>query len=89
MTFSIAEQIAYVSRRVKLRPGDMFMSGTPGGVGKARGQYLQPGNVVEIEITNVGVLRTGYVANTSRVISGAMAEASYTDGAHPEGVRLE
>lgn len=71
MTFSIAEQIEYISSRVKLQPGDLLMSGTPGGVGKARGRYLQAGDVVEVEISRIGVLRTRYVATGGQTTPGS------------------
>lgn len=60
MVFSIAEQIAYISERLELRTGDLIESGTPGGVGKARGRALRPGDRVEIEVERVGVLRNRY-----------------------------
>lgn len=60
MVFSIAEQIAYISERLELRTGDLIESGTPGGVGKARGRALRPGDRVEIEVERVGVLRSRY-----------------------------
>ncbi len=62
MVFSIAEQIAYISHRLALQPGDLIESGTPGGVGKARGRALQPGDEIEIEVERVGVLRNRYIA---------------------------
>lgn len=62
MVFSVVEQIAYLSQRLALRPGDLIESGTPGGVGRARGRALAPGDEIEIEIERVGVLRNRYVA---------------------------
>lgn len=66
MVFSIAEQIAYISARVALRPGDLIETGTPAGVGKARGRPLQPGDLLEIEVERVGVLRSRFVAPGAR-----------------------
>ena len=43
MIFSIAEQIAYLSR-ILLQPGDLIATGTPDGVGMSRGVYLKPGD---------------------------------------------
>jgi len=52
MVFSPAELIAYVSQIMTLEPGDVIMTGTPAGVGP-----LEAGDVVEIEIDQIGVLR--------------------------------
>jgi 2-keto-4-pentenoate hydratase/2-oxohepta-3-ene-1,7-dioic acid hydratase in catechol pathway len=55
MIFSIAEQIAYLSRRVTLRPGDLIATGTPAGVGMPRNVFLQPGDAVRVEIEGLGI----------------------------------
>lgn len=52
MVFSPAFLVAYVSRMMTLMPGDLILTGTPAGVGP-----LAPGDVVEVEIEGVGVLR--------------------------------
>lgn len=57
MIFSIPELVEWISRFVTLEPGDILATGTPSGVGHARGVYLQPGDVVEIDIERIGVLR--------------------------------
>ncbi len=59
MIFGIDEQIAYLSTFTALLPGDVIVTGTPGGVGNKRTPqvFLKPGDVVEIEVTGVGVLR--------------------------------
>ena len=54
--FSFEEQIAYLSRHVTLNPGDVIATGTPAGVGMARGEFLKPGDRVEIEVEGLGVL---------------------------------
>ncbi len=56
MIFTLAEQIAHLSTRVTLRPGDLILTGTPAGVGLARKEFLQPGDVVKIWIEGVGTL---------------------------------
>jgi 2-keto-4-pentenoate hydratase/2-oxohepta-3-ene-1,7-dioic acid hydratase in catechol pathway len=58
MIYSIAEQIAHLSSGMTLHPGDVILTGTPAGVGSARNEYLQPGDVVKIEIERIGVLTT-------------------------------
>jgi 2-keto-4-pentenoate hydratase/2-oxohepta-3-ene-1,7-dioic acid hydratase in catechol pathway len=57
MVRSVAELIAFISQRVTLQPGDVIATGTPGGVGRARGVRLEDGDVVEVEIEGVGALR--------------------------------
>lgn len=52
MVFSIPILLAYISNVMTLEPGDLVATGTPAGVGP-----LQPGDVVEVEIPGVGVLR--------------------------------
>ncbi len=56
MIHSIAEQIAHLSTGMTLHPGDVILTGTPAGVGSARNEYLQPGDVVKIEIERIGTL---------------------------------
>lgn len=50
MIFSLAEQIAHISRTVTLQPGDVIATGTPAGVGWKRGLGLQPGDVLQLEM---------------------------------------
>ncbi len=58
MIYSISEQIAHISRLVTLEPGDIVLTGTPAGVGAARQEFLQPGDLVRIEIGDLGELNT-------------------------------
>jgi len=62
MIFNIAEQIAYLSSLLTLKPGDLIATGTPTGVGMGRGVYLQPGDVMMASIEKIGVLRNRVVA---------------------------
>ena len=57
MIWSVAEQIAYLSSILTLEPGDVIATGTPDGVGMGRGQFLQPGDLVEAKIEKIGTLR--------------------------------
>jgi 2-keto-4-pentenoate hydratase/2-oxohepta-3-ene-1,7-dioic acid hydratase in catechol pathway len=58
MTWSIAELIAYASWGETLWPGELLGSGTVGtGAGAEHGKQLQPGDVVELEVSGIGVLR--------------------------------
>ncbi len=52
MVFSPAFLVAYVSRMMTLMPGDLILTGTPAGVGS-----LAAGDVVEVEIERIGILR--------------------------------
>ncbi len=57
--WSFPQMIAHVSRGETIYPGDVFGSGTVGGgCGLEMDRYLKPGDVVELEIQPIGVLRT-------------------------------
>jgi len=59
MIHSIARQIAYTSDIAPLEAGDVIVTGTPGGVGARRipPVWMKPGDVIEIEVDRIGVLR--------------------------------
>jgi 2-keto-4-pentenoate hydratase/2-oxohepta-3-ene-1,7-dioic acid hydratase in catechol pathway len=57
MIFSVAETIAWISRFLTLQPGDVIATGTPSGVGATTQTYLKAGDVVEVEVSGLGVLR--------------------------------
>jgi 2-keto-4-pentenoate hydratase/2-oxohepta-3-ene-1,7-dioic acid hydratase in catechol pathway len=59
LIFDVPALIEYCSTFTELVPGDVIVTGTPGGVGAARKPplWMQPGDVVEVDISNVGVLR--------------------------------
>jgi 2-keto-4-pentenoate hydratase/2-oxohepta-3-ene-1,7-dioic acid hydratase in catechol pathway len=56
MIFNIAEQIAQLSDGLTLHPGDLILTGTPAGVGSARGEALKAGDVVKLWIEGIGEL---------------------------------
>lgn len=58
MIFSVAELVAHASRLMTLEPGDIILTGTPAGVGAARGEYLRSGDRMAVTIENLGTLRT-------------------------------
>ena len=65
--WSFPQMIAHVSRGETIYPGDVFGSGTVGGgCGLEIDRYLKPGDVVELEIQPIGVLRTRVVTDAQR-----------------------
>jgi 2-keto-4-pentenoate hydratase/2-oxohepta-3-ene-1,7-dioic acid hydratase in catechol pathway len=58
MVFPIPQLIAYISAVMTLEPGDVILTGTPSGVGP-----LNAGDVVEVEVEGIGVLRNPVVAS--------------------------
>jgi 2-keto-4-pentenoate hydratase/2-oxohepta-3-ene-1,7-dioic acid hydratase in catechol pathway len=59
MIFDIPTLIEFLSASTTLLPGTVIITGTPHGVGMAREpkRWLQPGEVVEVEIEGIGILR--------------------------------
>jgi 2-keto-4-pentenoate hydratase/2-oxohepta-3-ene-1,7-dioic acid hydratase in catechol pathway len=59
LIFDVAAQIAYLSQAMTLRPGDLFITGTPSGVGFSLTPpgFMKAGDVCEVEIQGIGVLR--------------------------------
>ncbi len=51
MVFGIVDLLVYASRMMTLEPGDVMLTGTPGGVGQLAG-----GDLIEVEVSGVGVL---------------------------------
>jgi len=64
MIFRVAELIEFISASITLEPGDIIATGTPEGVGVFRTPpiFLKPGDIVEIEIEKLGLLRNPVVA---------------------------
>ena len=59
LVFDVPQLIAHLSQGLTLEPGDVILTGTPGGVGMARSpqRWLEDGDVVEITIAGIGTLR--------------------------------
>jgi 2-keto-4-pentenoate hydratase/2-oxohepta-3-ene-1,7-dioic acid hydratase in catechol pathway len=59
LLFKVPDLISHISKSLTLEVGDVISTGTPGGVGHARNPqvFMRPGDVVEVEIERIGVLR--------------------------------
>jgi 2-keto-4-pentenoate hydratase/2-oxohepta-3-ene-1,7-dioic acid hydratase in catechol pathway len=68
MVYPVGDTLSLISHTFTLRPGDLLATGTPSGVGYGRTPpwLLQPGDVVEVEVERLGVLRNRIVANDAR-----------------------
>jgi 2-keto-4-pentenoate hydratase/2-oxohepta-3-ene-1,7-dioic acid hydratase in catechol pathway len=62
MIYDIRAQIAYLSTVMTLEPGDVIITGTPSGVGIASRSFLQPGDVVRVEVDGLGFIENTFVA---------------------------
>lgn len=56
MVFPVAAVISFISQWITLEPGDLIATGTPKGVGNAKGTYLKNGDEIEAEIPGIGIL---------------------------------
>ena len=66
MIFSIQHQISYCSHFTELVPGDVIVTGTPGGVGARRDPpvFMKPGDLAEVEISGIGTLANRVVTES-------------------------
>jgi len=66
MIFSPTRLVEYISSFTPLSPGDVIVSGTPGGVGWVRKPplWMKEGDIVEVEVDNIGILRNSIVNET-------------------------
>lgn len=68
MYWKFEDVIAHISRSETLHPGEFFGSGTVGnGCGLEQMRYLQPGDVVELEVEGIGLLRTRITQPTTQL----------------------
>jgi acylpyruvate hydrolase len=63
LIFDVASLVCTISEAMTLLPGDLIVTGTPSGIGHSRTPklYMKPGDVVEIEIEGIGILRNPIV----------------------------
>lgn len=62
MVFPVAAVVEFVSQIVTLVPGDVISTGTPAGVGSAKGKFLKPGDQIEASIEQIGTLQNSVVS---------------------------
>lgn len=72
LIFSIPTLVAYLSSICVLQPGDLIFTGTPEGVGAARGRFLAPGDVIVSGAEGIGTL-------TNRCVAGRAPLATSTN----------
>ncbi len=67
MIFSMPYLISYLSTFCTLEAGDVILTGTPSGAGARFDppRYLRPGDVVEVEVSSIGVLRNPVIADAA------------------------
>lgn len=69
MVYDIYDQIEYLSTVMTLEPGDILATGTPSGVGGARGVFLKTGDVVRIEIQHLGFIENKVVDEAAEALT--------------------
>jgi acylpyruvate hydrolase len=80
MLVDVPSAVEFFSSFTRLAPGDVIATGTPGGVGFARTPpvFMNPGDVIEVTVENVGTIRNRVVAE-----QGAPAEWRWHPGSPP------
>jgi 2-keto-4-pentenoate hydratase/2-oxohepta-3-ene-1,7-dioic acid hydratase in catechol pathway len=80
LLFSVAELIATISGEVTLEPGDVIVTGTPSGVGVFREPpvFLEPGDLVRVEVERIGSLTNPVVDEEGRAPEGSPAHRFLT-----------
>ncbi|MFM2486360.1 fumarylacetoacetate hydrolase family protein [Celerinatantimonas yamalensis] len=76
MVHKIPELIHYISTFSELNPGDVIITGSPGGVGKKRNPplFLQPGDLIEVEISQIGRLSNRVIDDDQVGVSSVIAQ---------------
>ncbi len=78
LIFKLQQTISYLSRWYVFRPGDVLLSGTPAGVGVGRKPpvFMRAGDVVEVEISGIGILRNTIHASQAE-LRGERSDAAH------------
>jgi 2-keto-4-pentenoate hydratase/2-oxohepta-3-ene-1,7-dioic acid hydratase in catechol pathway len=63
LIFTFSQLIAYISKIFHLMPGDVILTGSPAGIGALSGNWLRPGDVVEITVPAIGTLSNLVIAD--------------------------
>lgn len=73
LVFSPSALLSFLSQSLTLEPGDVISTGTPGGIGYYAHPkvFLQPGDIMEVEIDNIGVLRNTVTEEADERVSNA------------------
>jgi 2-keto-4-pentenoate hydratase/2-oxohepta-3-ene-1,7-dioic acid hydratase in catechol pathway len=79
MIMDFGELLALLSRHVILRPGDVVLTGTPAGTGEESETYLGPGDVVEVNVADLPVLRSEVVGHQAAVLAPLSGRRPETD----------
>lgn len=64
LLFNVNHLVEFLSGIVTLEPGDIVLTGTPGGVGEAQNKFLQDGDKVKVEVSGIGAIETTIVEVT-------------------------
>jgi 2-keto-4-pentenoate hydratase/2-oxohepta-3-ene-1,7-dioic acid hydratase in catechol pathway len=75
MMFDIPRLIEYATSITDLRPGDVLLTGSPAGNGVHHGRFLEPGDLIESEITGLGRQRNRCTADSGAVAAPAATQA--------------
>jgi 2-keto-4-pentenoate hydratase/2-oxohepta-3-ene-1,7-dioic acid hydratase in catechol pathway len=75
LIFGVPELVAFLSETITLEPGDVIATGTPPGVGFARKPpvFIKSGDVMEVEVESLGILRNPVVAAAESISAGKFA----------------
>jgi 2-keto-4-pentenoate hydratase/2-oxohepta-3-ene-1,7-dioic acid hydratase in catechol pathway len=75
MVFGVADLIAFISESITLEPGDLVITGTPSGVGVFREPpvFLEPGDVVRVDVEGIGSVTNPVVDADGRAPDGSPA----------------
>lgn len=71
MVWTVAELLRFIDARASFRSGDVLFTGTCAGVAHEDGRYLEPGDVVEVSVEKIGVLRNVVGPLPARSVTGS------------------